>query len=73
MLELLAHAAQCRPQPGQTCTYPKCTMVKMLFRHGIICTVKSSGGCQLCKRMWGLLHLHARSCKQSGCRVPRCA
>ncbi|CAI7931929.1 unnamed protein product, partial [Closterium sp. NIES-54] len=72
MLELLAHAASCRPQPGTVCTYPKCSMVKMLFRHGTICTVRSAGGCQHCKRMWGLLHLHARSCKDSLCKVPRC-
>ncbi|CAI6006960.1 unnamed protein product [Closterium sp. NIES-65] len=43
MLELLAHAASCRPQPGTVCTYPKCSMVKMLFRHGTICAGSQGG------------------------------
>eukprot|EP00897_Mesotaenium_endlicherianum_P009474 jgi/Mesen1/8555/ME000489S07941 len=69
MLELLAHASQCRVGP---CPYPKCPQVKALFRHGMNCKVRSAGGCMHCKRMWALLQLHARSCKDSSCRVPRC-
>ncbi|KAI3986385.1 hypothetical protein MKX01_002230 [Papaver californicum] len=69
MLDLLVHASQCRyPQ----CQYPNCRKVKGLFRHGIQCKKRASGGCVLCKKMWYLLQLHARACKESECHVPRC-
>ncbi|KAK9734107.1 hypothetical protein RND81_04G115600 [Saponaria officinalis] len=69
MLELLVHASHCRSPP---CQYPNCRKVKGLFRHGIQCKTRASGGCVLCKRMWYLLQLHARACKESQCHVPRC-
>lgn len=69
MLDLLVHASQCR---FPHCQYPNCRKVKGLFRHGIQCRVRASGGCVLCKKMWDLLQLHARACKESECRVPRC-
>ncbi|XP_060196360.1 histone acetyltransferase HAC1-like isoform X2 [Lycium barbarum] len=69
MLELLVHASQCR---SSHCQYPNCRKVKGLFRHGIQCKVRASGGCVLCKKMWYLLQLHARACKVSDCHVPRC-
>ncbi|KAK9054276.1 hypothetical protein SSX86_025354 [Deinandra increscens subsp. villosa] len=69
MLDLLVHASQCR---SPHCQYPNCRKVKGLFRHGINCKVRASGGCVLCKKMWYLLQLHARACKESQCHVPRC-
>ncbi|XP_074287927.1 histone acetyltransferase HAC1-like isoform X2 [Silene latifolia] len=69
MLDLLVHASQCR---SSTCQYPNCRKVKALFRHGIQCRIRASGGCALCKRMWYLLRLHARACRESTCHVPRC-
>ncbi|KAI3512982.1 hypothetical protein L1887_20305 [Cichorium endivia] len=69
MLDLLVHASQCR---SPACQYPNCRKVKGLFRHGINCKTRASGGCVLCKRMWYLLQLHARACKESKCHVPRC-
>ncbi|XP_044505832.1 histone acetyltransferase HAC1-like isoform X2 [Mangifera indica] len=69
MLDLLVHASQCR---SPHCQYPNCRKVKGLFRHGIQCRVRASGGCLLCKKMWYLLQLHARACKESECHVPRC-
>ncbi|MQM16801.1 hypothetical protein Taro_049762, partial [Colocasia esculenta] len=69
MLDLLVHASQCR---SVHCQYPNCRRVKGLFRHGITCTTRASGGCYLCKKMWYLLQLHARACKESPCHVPRC-
>ncbi|KAM0063020.1 putative histone acetyltransferase chromatin regulator PHD family [Helianthus debilis subsp. tardiflorus] len=69
MLDLLVHASQCR---SPVCQYPNCRKVKGLFRHGINCKVRASGGCVLCKKMWYLLQLHARACKESQCHVPRC-
>lgn len=69
MLDLLVHASQCR---SAHCQYPNCRKVKGLFRHGIQCKTRASGGCHLCKKMWYLLQLHARACKESECSVPRC-
>ncbi|KAG5538172.1 hypothetical protein RHGRI_025295 [Rhododendron griersonianum] len=69
MLDLLVHASQCR---SSLCQYPNCRKVKGLFRHGIQCKTRASGGCLLCKKMWYLLQLHARACKESECHVPRC-
>ncbi|XP_059643314.1 histone acetyltransferase HAC1-like [Cornus florida] len=69
MLDLLVHASQCR---SPNCQYPNCRKVKGLFRHGIHCKTRASGGCVLCKKMWYILQLHARACKESECNVPRC-
>ncbi|MBA0867782.1 hypothetical protein Goshw_003907 [Gossypium schwendimanii] len=69
MLDLLVHASQCH---SAHCQYPNCRKVKGLFRHGIQCKTRASGGCVLCKKMWYLLQLHARACKESECHVPRC-
>ncbi|EPS61920.1 hypothetical protein M569_12873, partial [Genlisea aurea] len=69
MLELLVHASLCQ---SRSCEYPNCRKVKGLFRHGIVCTTRASGGCLVCKRMWYLLQLHSRACKESNCQVPRC-
>ncbi|XP_020581163.1 LOW QUALITY PROTEIN: histone acetyltransferase HAC1-like [Phalaenopsis equestris] len=69
MLDLLVHASQCR---FPHCQYPNCRRVKGLFRHGINCKIRASGGCVLCKKMWYVLQLHARACKESECHVPRC-
>ncbi|XP_020252526.1 histone acetyltransferase HAC1-like isoform X2 [Asparagus officinalis] len=69
MLDLLVHASQCR-MPH--CQYPNCRKVKGLFRHGIHCKTRAAGGCVMCKKMWYLLQLHARACKEAECHVPRC-
>ncbi|XP_062218154.1 probable histone acetyltransferase HAC-like 1 isoform X2 [Phragmites australis] len=69
MLDLLVHASTCR---SGSCQYPNCRKVKGLFRHGMQCKKRASGGCVLCKKMWYMLQLHARACKDSDCNVPRC-
>ncbi|GJN18950.1 hypothetical protein PR202_gb06170 [Eleusine coracana subsp. coracana] len=69
MLDLLIHASTCR---SGSCQYPHCRKVKGLFRHGMQCRTRASGGCVLCKKMWYMLQLHARACKDSDCNVPRC-
>lgn len=69
MLDLLVHASTCR---SGSCQYPNCRKVKGLFRHGMQCKIRASGGCALCKKMWYMLQLHARACRDSGCSVPRC-
>ncbi|KAH9307664.1 hypothetical protein KI387_035575, partial [Taxus chinensis] len=69
MLDLLIHASRClSPQ----CAYQNCRKVKGLFRHGMNCKKRAAQGCNLCKKMWYILQLHARACKESECRVPRC-
>ncbi len=46
--------------------------MRQLFQHAMACPLKVTGGCQMCKKMWGLLNLHAKSCTRSDCPVPRC-
>ena len=46
--------------------------VKALFQHAVTCTRKVTGGCQLCRRMWMLLQMHAKQCQAAECPVPRC-
>ncbi|KAI8526746.1 hypothetical protein RHMOL_Rhmol12G0019800 [Rhododendron molle] len=63
MLDLV-HASQCGS--------PNCRKVKGLYRHGMQCKIRASGGCLVCKKMCYLLQLHARACKGSQCSVPHC-
>ncbi|CAK7339772.1 unnamed protein product [Dovyalis caffra] len=69
MLDVLVHASRCG---SPLCQYPGCRKVKGLFRHARSCKIRASGGCDLCKKMWYLHQLHARSCEESQCYVPRC-
>eukprot|EP00967_Tisochrysis_lutea_P021097 scaffold23960_cov22-Tisochrysis_lutea.AAC.4 len=46
--------------------------VRQLFQHAVGCQQKVTGGCPLCKKMWFLLNLHAKSCTRTDCPVPRC-
>uniref|UniRef100_A0ACD5V9A0 Uncharacterized protein n=1 Tax=Avena sativa TaxID=4498 RepID=A0ACD5V9A0_AVESA len=68
-LDLLVHASTCR---SDSCQYPTCRKVKGLFRHGMQCKTRDSGGCVLCQKMLYVLQLHARACRDSGCSVPKC-
>ncbi|TVU07671.1 hypothetical protein EJB05_41036 [Eragrostis curvula] len=70
MQESLAHAVKCRASPR--CQYPFCRKLKLLFLHGSKCQERASGGCPLCKKVWGIIHFHVRICKESQCKVPRC-
>ncbi len=68
-LQLLVHACSCQ---NTQCGSNSCRKVKQLFQHAVQCTAKVTGGCQLCKKMWCLLNLHAKSCTRADCPVPRC-
>ena len=68
-MELLEHASVCK---DPNCKNENCKRVRMLLRHGLECQVKYQGGCQLCRRMWALLQIHAKSCQKDNCPVPRC-
>ncbi|KAL0048475.1 hypothetical protein WJX82_004140 [Trebouxia sp. C0006] len=68
-MTLLVHASAC---DNQACPSTNCNKVKALFKHAVACQQKVQGGCHLCRRMWGLLQLHAKQCQSSDCPVPRC-
>jgi E1A/CREB-binding protein len=68
-LELLVHSCNCN---NPSCSSSSCRRLRQLFAHAVSCEVKVTGGCTVCKKMWCLLNLHAKSCTSSDCAVPRC-
>jgi len=68
-MTLLQHAATCN---SPKCPSANCTKMKGLLKHGAQCKIKATGGCNVCKRIWALLQIHARQCKASQCPVPNC-
>lgn len=68
-MTLLQHAATCT---SPKCPSANCTKMKGLLKHGAQCQTKATGGCNVCKRIWALLQIHARQCKASSCPVPNC-
>lgn len=68
-MTLLLHAATCS---SAECPSANCTKMKGLLKHGAQCQIKAAGGCNVCKRIWALLQIHARQCKTKVCRVPNC-
>lgn len=68
-MTLLLHASTCR---SPTCTSANCAKMKGLLKHGNGCKIKANGGCNVCKRIWALLQIHARQCKTEHCPVPNC-
>ncbi|MBA0853684.1 hypothetical protein Goshw_020887 [Gossypium schwendimanii] len=67
LLEVLLHASGC-----DHCSHPECRLMKKLFFHSKVCTVRAAGGCKHCNKIWFILRQHSRSCKESDCNVPRC-
>nr|KYP39500.1 Histone acetyltransferase HAC12 [Cajanus cajan] len=70
--DVVKHASQCRSTKTQPCTYLHCLQIKKLFSHASRCTIRISGGCRYCKKVWVALAVHSRSCRDSGCCIPRC-
>ena len=68
-MTLLQHAATCT---STQCPSANCTKMKGLLKHGAQCQIKATGGCNVCKRIWALLQIHARQCKAKPCPVPNC-
>ena len=68
-MTLLMHAATCT---STKCHSQNCAKMKGLLRHGQDCKQKAAGGCNVCKRIWTLLQIHARQCKEAKCPVPKC-
>jgi E1A/CREB-binding protein len=68
-ITLIEHAARCK---STTCKSSNCQKMKSYLKHSLVCTVKASGGCKLCKRIWTLLRIHANTCKSNTCPIPQC-
>ncbi|KAL9183138.1 hypothetical protein ACHAXT_004925 [Thalassiosira profunda] len=68
-MTLLLHASTCR---SPKCSSANCAKMKGLLKHGAGCKIKANGGCNVCKRIWALLQIHARQCKTDNCPVPNC-
>ncbi|CAM9574217.1 unnamed protein product, partial [Phaeothamnion confervicola] len=68
-MQLLQHASTCQ---DPRCPSQNCTRMKGLLTHGTTCNIRAGGGCQICRRIWALLQIHARQCKRSDCNVPKC-
>ncbi|KAL2504800.1 Histone acetyltransferase HAC1 [Abeliophyllum distichum] len=72
VLDLLVHANQCQATRGNPCSYRYCLQMKWLFRHSRDCELRLAGHCKQCKRIWYLLLLHSKDCRDSNCNMPRC-
>ncbi|OQR88642.1 histone acetyltransferase [Thraustotheca clavata] len=70
-MQLLVHASSCNAE-NDDCTSLNCGKMKELMRHGVNCTKRATGGCTICRRVWALLQIHARQCRDNNCTVPRC-
>ena len=68
-MTLLLHAASCN---SPSCQSQNCAKMKSLLKHGETCPTKTAGGCNVCKRIYTLLQIHARQCKDPKCPVPKC-
>eukprot|EP00985_Skeletonema_marinoi_P022104 scaffold13910_cov132-Skeletonema_marinoi.AAC.1 len=68
-LTLVEHSSRCK---SSFCGSSNCQKMKSYFKHVLVCTVKSSGGCKICKRTWALLRIHAQRCKNNTCPVHQC-
>ncbi|PKA49281.1 Histone acetyltransferase HAC1 [Apostasia shenzhenica] len=69
LMDALLHSSKCS---SSSCTYRHCRRLKAVFQHGVNCNIRQKGGCNLCKKMWCIILMHARSCTKLVCSVPRC-
>lgn len=72
LMDLLVHASRCRATKSNPCPLSGCHKIRQLFRHAHGCTIRLSGGCDVCNKIWLLLRMHSRKCEDSSCLVPRC-
>ena len=72
LLDVLHHARKCCSTKIQPCSYPNCLKIKKLLCHATKCTVRTTGGCQYCKKAWYVINLHSRNCRESNCGIRRC-
>ncbi|CAL8140273.1 unnamed protein product [Prunus armeniaca] len=72
LLDVLHHARKCCSTKIQPCSYPNCLKIKKLLCHATKCTIRTTGGCQYCKKAWYVINLHSRNCRESNCGIRRC-
>jgi len=66
-LQLLDHVVKCR-----SCASPNCIKFKRMLQHLSLCSISLEGGCKECRKVWAMLHIHARNCSSSTCKTPHC-
>jgi E1A/CREB-binding protein len=66
-LQLLQHSSTCTG-----CRSRHCQKMKEFLKHGANCKMGVKNGCPNCKRIYDLLHWHARSCNKDECPVFKC-
>jgi len=69
-MRLLLHTSSC--VSGQ-CTSLNCRKMKGLLDHSKVCPARvNKQVCQICRRVFALLHIHARDCHDDYCAVLHC-
>jgi E1A/CREB-binding protein len=69
-MKLLLHTSSCLAAP---CPSQNCRKMKSLLNHSKECTARSNKQvCQICRRVYALLHIHARDCRDEQCAVLHC-
>jgi E1A/CREB-binding protein len=69
-MRLLLHTSSC--VSGQ-CASQNCRKMKGLLEHSKVCTARlNKQMCQVCRRVYALLHIHARDCRDDSCAVLHC-
>ncbi|EOA34631.1 hypothetical protein CARUB_v10022194mg [Capsella rubella] len=75
-MNALGHAYQCRlttPASTESCSYPKCNLVKSLYSHIKQCESRVTGDyCVICLRMSQAVRFHAIHCQENICSIPGC-
>lgn len=70
LTNLLKHTFECT---SSNCEYAiNCQQMRELFRHERGCKTKAQGTCETCKKIWSMLQVHARVCKDEECNVHHC-
>ena len=69
-IQLIKHASRCK---SKQCTSTNCQKMKCFLMHEASCRVNVQGGCEICKRIWTLLRIHAQTCKDPKCPTPQCS
>lgn len=72
VLNILVHSSSCCQTKSNPCLYPGCSRLKNVFQHVTGCDVRATRGCEKCKKIWWLLHIHSSQCSDGSCLVPRC-
>jgi E1A/CREB-binding protein len=69
-MKLLLHTSSCLVNP---CPSQNCRKMKSLLSHSEVCPVRANKKvCQICRRVYALLHMHARDCRDEQCAVLHC-